>query len=137
MHILLVDGHGDSADVYERLLARQGYLVTRAGSFADARRALNNRAFDLLLCDTCLPDGDGHALMRDIAAPRGILGIAMTTQASPRDLQMSCVAGFAAHLLKPIDLHELLRTIDAVVERASNDPRTPPPGPFSSPSGPA
>jgi CheY-like chemotaxis protein len=117
MHILLVEHHRDSAVMYERLLARDGHLVTRAESLAEARHAFNNRSFDLLICDVNLPDGDGNSLMRDVSAPRGVPGIALMGNAFPGDLQQTRTAGFAAHLVKPVDLKDLMQTIETVASK--------------------
>ena len=49
--ILLVEDHADTALMMLRLLARRGYAVTLATTFAEATQAIESRTFDLLLSD--------------------------------------------------------------------------------------
>lgn len=62
LRILLVEDHPFQLIATQILLNNQGYfLLTPALTAAEALQALNrtNEPYDLLLCDLCLPDGEG------------------------------------------------------------------------------
>jgi CheY-like chemotaxis protein len=71
---------------------------------------------DVVLVDIGLPDLDGYEVGRQL---RAILGpsvrlIALTGYGQPEDRQRSRVAGFDAHLVKPVSsqlLHETIGTL--------------------------
>ena len=111
--ILLVEDHADTAAMMQRLLARRGYNVTLATTFAEAMDALESRTFDLLLSDLGLPDGSGLDLMR-LVSSRGpkLPGIALSGYGMPDDARKSLEAGFLAHLPKPIAIERLWSAID-------------------------
>ena len=110
--ILLVEDHADSAKVLARVLRASGYQVEAAHSAAAARNAAAIGTFDLLICDISLTDGDGCDLCMELQADYGMRAIAVTGHGYPEDIARSKSAGFAFHLLKPIDLTVLLSTIE-------------------------
>jgi two-component system CheB/CheR fusion protein len=61
--ILLVEDHPDTANVFARMLRRDGYEVSVADSCAQAARMCDEGGFDLLICDINLPDGDGVGVL--------------------------------------------------------------------------
>jgi two-component system CheB/CheR fusion protein len=111
MRILLVEDHPDSAAVLARLLRANGYVVHIAEDAESAiAAAAGAEAFDAVLCDLTLPDGDGRDVMRSLHTGHGLRGIALTGQ----DVSMvdtSDGTGFVGHLLKPIDLNALLEAM--------------------------
>ena len=111
--ILLVEDHADTALMMQRLLARRGYAVTLATTFAEASQAIGSRTFDLLLSDLGLPDGSGLDLMRAVASRSPKLpGIALSGYGMPDDARKSLEAGFLAHIPKPIAIERLWAAID-------------------------
>ncbi len=114
--ILMVEDHGDSAEVLSLLLARKGYSVNVALNATDARAAARVEKFDLLICDMLLPDGDGWELCREIGQATGLKSIALTAQGYPADLARSKEAGCLYHLTKPVSFDVLLSTIKQVLE---------------------
>jgi DNA-binding response OmpR family regulator len=64
--LLLDDDDPMILQVLSRLLAREGYHTTRATTLGEARRALSEETFDLMLLDVLLPGGDGFSFCRQI-----------------------------------------------------------------------
>ena len=114
--LLYVEDHGDTAQVMTRLLERLGYQVIAASTVRAALDAAANGAFDLIISDRALPDGEGCDILTAMAA-RGQVppAIALTGFGMEEDRRKSVKAGFAAHLVKPVDISELQRTIDRLL----------------------
>lgn len=115
--ILLVEDHPDTSNMLNRLLSINGFCVHVAGSKATALAAAADQPFDLVVSDIGLPDATGYELMRELSARYGLRGIALTGYGMDEDIEQSREAGFAEHLVKPIDFARLqtliLRMLDA------------------------
>ncbi len=115
MRLLLVEDHAATLQVLSRLLRKRGHQVTTASTVADARAAALD-SFDMVISDVGLPDGTGTELMAHLRDTYGLRGIALSGYGMDEDLRRSHEAGFAAHLIKPVEaseLHRLLRTLGA------------------------
>ncbi|MDI1312266.1 PAS domain S-box protein [Prosthecobacter sp.] len=116
LKLLLVEDHADTARILSRQLVRAGVTVTQASDVSSAIKLLEQESFDLLVSDLGLPDGSGYDIMRRASALRGIPGIAMSGYGMEEDMRRSREAGFSEHLVKPIDLRELITAIRSVSE---------------------
>ncbi len=123
IRILLVEDHGDTADLLMTVLQLAGHSVEHAGDVASALEAVERRSgpggrggFDLLVSDLGLPDRSGVDLMRELRG-RGcpLPGIALSGYGQERDIQRSREAGFAQHLVKPVEPRLVLEAIDRVM----------------------
>jgi CheY-like chemotaxis protein len=114
MRILLAEDHEDSARLIGELLQARGYVVLTVGSLASGIAAAERSPFDVLISDIELPDGSGLDLMRRMRMTGDVRGIALSGRRTETDRAESRSAGFAAHLLKPIDFEALLSAIDEV-----------------------
>ena len=116
LRILLVEDHPDTAAILARLLRRMGHDVLPAGSVRHALeiadREIPAAGLDLLISDLGLPDGTGQDLMRMLSARHALPGIALSGYGMDSDLEESTAAGFARHLIKPIDAALLQSTIN-------------------------
>ncbi len=121
LRILLVEDHADTAAILSRLLRRMGHEVMHAASIARAveiaDREMSAGGLDLLMSDLGLPDGSGQDLMRTLSAKYPITGIALSGYGMDSDLEQSTAAGFARHLIKPIDVARLQSTIAELMQR--------------------
>jgi two-component system CheB/CheR fusion protein len=120
--ILLVEDHVDTARVMGRLLTAGGHAVRTAHTCAAALAAAEAESFDVVVSDIGLPDGSGLDLMRQLQELRPIIGIALTGYGMEDDLRQTRDAGFAEHLVKPIDIEELERAIDRVTASRCRQP---------------
>ena len=62
MRVLIVEGNRDLANIWARFLARQGVTCTLAGTAAEAFAALRGGAFEALVLDMELPQGEAIAV---------------------------------------------------------------------------
>jgi CheY-like chemotaxis protein len=114
LRLLLVEDHSETAAVLARLLKQKGHEVEIAGTVAAALSKVAERDFDLVLSDIGLPDGNGHDLMKQIREKYSIPGVALTGYGMEDDLSRSRDVGFAAHVVKPVDMAELHAVIRRV-----------------------
>jgi CheY-like chemotaxis protein len=105
--LLLVEDHDITRATIDRLLTRRGYAVKAASCSKDAVQLAMSNAFDLVISDIGLPDGDGYALMKELRIRHGLRGIALTGYGMEDDIERGRDAGFVAHLTKPVDVQKL------------------------------
>lgn len=104
-----------------RRLRRAGADVLAVGTVAAARAALRSgRGFDAVLFDVHLPDGHGHALLREAPEPlrRGARWVATSGHATPREVATIRALGADAFVPKPADPAALLDALDIEVPAA-------------------
>ena len=114
MRILYVEDHADTAFILKAILQRKNHEVILAGTLTAALDAMSRHEFDVVLCDLTLPDGrceDLAALAsREVDTPF----IALTGHGE--DYYRNVTKGvFRAHLVKPIDIETLERTLEQSV----------------------
>jgi two-component system, NtrC family, response regulator AtoC len=114
-HALVVEDDRAALDALLELIEREGFSVGGETTLADARRAIQERAPDLLLVDLTLPDGSGLELIDDAAAI-GAQVVLITGNATVDTAVEALRRGAADYLTKPLDLARL-RTILANVTR--------------------
>jgi PAS domain S-box-containing protein len=107
LRLLLVEDHEPTRVAMRELLRRRRYEVADAASLAEARDLAARQAFDVLVSDIGLPDGDGYTLMRELKASSGIRGIALTGFGMKEDVERCRAAGFTTHLIKPVNVQTL------------------------------
>jgi signal transduction histidine kinase/CheY-like chemotaxis protein len=121
--LLVVDDDGDTRDLLATTLRAEGADVTTAGSVAEALSALERRRPDVLVSDISMPGEDGYTLvrrLRALEAPSGgeIPALALTAHARPEDSEQAYLAGFDAHVAKPVSPDKLAQAIARLVARA-------------------
>ena len=125
--VLLVDDNHDSREMYRAVLRAHGHDVCEAPDGERALALFQQRGADLPLdvafIDIGLPGGmDGYELARRIRSlpmGRDVRLVALTGYGFPEDRQQSKQAGFARHLVKPVEPEALQRELNAVSRRAN------------------
>ena len=120
--ILVVEDESIFARAVATCLQRAGHTAVVAGTLADARSRLSSGTEppDLVILDVRLPDGESFDLLAEMAdgseaAPSVIV---MTAYGDVGQAVRAMKLGAADYLKKPIDLDELLVTIDKVMQSA-------------------
>ncbi|HWE35455.1 MAG TPA: PAS domain S-box protein [Isosphaeraceae bacterium] len=122
LRILLVEDNEDSLHVLSRLLRSRGHDVATADSVASAVEAAASNSFDLLISDLGLPDGTGLDVLRGVRDHTDCPAIALSGYGMESDIQRSLEAGFAAHLVKPLEMDQLEAAIRTVLGVAAVAP---------------
>ena len=120
--LLLIDDDQRLSDMVVEYLRHNGYEVDAAGSLAAARQQLQQTAYDALLLDLMLPDGDGLDFTRELrgqARTRRLPLLMLTARGEPMDRILGLEIGADDYLPKPFEPRELLARVKALLRRAS------------------
>jgi len=116
--ILVVDDNRDGAEMISNLLTDAGHEVQVAYDPSQALSLVDEFCPQVAILDIGLPVMDGYMLGRELhsrlrdAPP---ILIALTGYGQEQDKRRSEEAGFALHLVKPVDAQTLVRLVDALV----------------------
>ena len=116
LRILLIEDHESSADVTALFLQSLGHTVEGVQTAQAARIAYERAAFDMIISDIGLPDGNGCELLGELLRIRRTPAIAMSGYGMEHDLRRSEQAGFLEHVTKPVDLQRLEAAIKKAAE---------------------
>ena len=125
--VLLVEDNELNAEIATEILTREGVNIDRAENGSCCLEALDSRPelyYDLILMDIQMPVMDGYEAARAIRRldnkNAGIPIIAMTANAFKEDIDKCIKAGMNAHLAKPINIDNLITTMQRVLENQNN-----------------
>jgi len=90
--------------------------LVEAPTIADGRQALEDGAFDVLLLDVRLPDGNGLELAANLPQPRPLM-VAMTASVVPSPREAAMRAGCDGFLEKPFQPHDLQGVLTRLLDR--------------------
>ena len=114
--LLVVDDNRDAAETLREVLQAYGYVTQVAYDGPSGLEAAKSFHPDVALVDIGLPTMDGYEVARRIRRLpelRTVRLIAVTGYGQASDRRRSAQAGFDYHLVKPVDLAELRRSINA------------------------
>ena len=120
LQILLAEDNLVNQRLAVRLLEKQGYQVTVAGTGRETLAALDRQPFDLVLMDVQMPEMDGLEATISIRRQERATGahlpiIAMTAHAMKGDRERCLDAGMDGYVSKPIQPTELFKVITELV----------------------
>ncbi len=122
-HILIVEDETIIRSALRRLLERNQYEVSEAGSVQEAQERYDIRGFDLIISDLRLPGAPGTELIK---LAGGVPVLIMTSYASLRSAVDSMKMGAVDYIAKPFDHDEMLQTAARILgdrEQARSTPQ--------------
>jgi two-component system sensor histidine kinase/response regulator len=130
LRVLVAEDNLVNRKLVTRLLQKRGHHITAVENGGDAVAALTSataRTFDVVLMDVQMPDMNGleatAAIRQHEAASGGHVPIvALTAHAMRGDRERCLAAGMDGYLSKPIDVDELVATVERMAERVSPAP---------------
>jgi CheY-like chemotaxis protein len=119
MRLLVAEDNALNQEVIEQVLTQAGATVVLASNGLAAVQALRQREvhFDAVLMDIQMPVMDGYSatrLIRDELGLHHLPIIAVTAHARPQDRDKSRQAGMVGHLVKPLNVKDLLALLSRV-----------------------
>jgi DNA-binding response OmpR family regulator len=120
--VLIIEDHPGTARLIE-LNLKTTFAVESALTGEEGLAAWRTQQHDLVLLDLMLPDTNGSEVLRRIIAEKPHQLVAIITARSERKThQNAMLAGAAAFLSKPIDLHQLPAFCEQVLHYCFNHP---------------
>src|SRR5690606_28110701 len=107
-HILIVEDETIIRSALRRLLERNQYEVSEAGSVQEAQERFSISGFDLIISDLRLPGAPGTELIR---LAEGAPVLIMTSYASLRSAVDSMKLGAVDYIAKPFDHDDMLQAV--------------------------
>lgn len=118
MRVLIVEDNRRLAALLSHAMAQHGFSGDGVGSIEEAEAALASVAFDVIILDLGLPDGDGLQWLRRDRPGNPLPPVLILTA---RDGMGDRVAGLDAgaddYLVKPVDVEELAARLRALLRR--------------------
>ncbi|MGN8261087.1 sigma-54-dependent transcriptional regulator [Pseudomonas sp. SMSB3] len=122
-HILIVEDETIIRSALRRLLERNQYQVSEAGSVQEAQERFSIATFDLIVSDLRLPGAPGTELIK---LGQGTPVLIMTSYASLRSAVDSMKMGAVDYIAKPFDHDEMLQAVARILrDRPSTAPTAP------------
>lgn len=121
--ILLVEDDGQIASYLGELLRAEGFDTQIAGSKKEAGERLLAQAFDLVLLDVSLPDGNGFSICAEIKREYEIPVIFLTASGDEYSVVAGLDMGADDYIAKPFRPRELISRIRSVLRRCKKEQR--------------
>lgn len=121
--ILLVEDDGQIASYLGELLRAEGFDTQIAGSKKEASECLLIQAFDLVLLDVSLPDGNGFSVCAEIKREYEIPVIFLTASGDEYSVVAGLDMGADDYIAKPFRPRELISRIRSVLRRCKKEQR--------------
>jgi PAS domain S-box-containing protein len=130
IRMLVVEDEPASREFLTHLLESRGATVAAAASAPEALTVFPAVRPEILISDIGLPEMDGYDLMqqirqKDVGEGGAIPAVALTAYARSEDRTRALLAGYQAHLAKPVEPAELLATIASFAELIEAQRRKP------------
>lgn len=121
--ILLVEDDGQIAAYLGELLRAEGFDTQIASSKKEAGECLLAQAFDLVLLDVSLPDGNGFSICAEIKREYEIPVIFLTASGDEYSVVAGLDMGADDYIAKPFRPRELISRIRSVLRRCKKEQR--------------
>ena len=115
--ILVVEDDPHVREAMADLLRDRGHRAEAAADLADAKQRLRDGRFDAVVCDVCLPDGDGFGLLAHAKEKHPDSAVVLLTGYGTIESAVEAMReGAADYLTKPLIHEELLFTLRKVLK---------------------
>ena len=117
--ILVVEDNEKNMKLFRDILGATGYRTLEATNGGEAVAMATKHAPDLVLMDIQMPDFDGVEALRRLRADArtaSLRVLAVTAQAMQGDREHFLAEGFDGYLSKPVNVRELLSTVQQYVD---------------------
>jgi len=118
VRLLTIEDERELAELTAGALGRAGFAVDIAGSLAEAQEAIAVMAYDAIILDLALGDGNGLSLLRSLRG-RGasVPVLILTARDALEDRVVGLDSGADDYVLKPFHMPELISRVRALLRR--------------------
>jgi signal transduction histidine kinase/CheY-like chemotaxis protein len=118
--VLVVDDEPMVRDFVARVLSRNGFACRTVSDAAEAVASATDRPPSMVVTDIRMPGRDGYWLLAELRKRWPEMPVIMLTAVSEAKDAVECLkAGAQDYLLKPIDIDELLKSVQLGAESVS------------------
>ncbi len=118
IRVLVVDDEETLRNLLNSILEREGYEIQCASSVAEARTALDSRAFDVIVSDIKMPEESGYVLLKYTKEKfPGIGVILMTGYGDMYTVKDAMLLGADEYITKPFKGFEIAVIVERVYWR--------------------
>lgn len=118
-HILVVDDDARLRRLLQRYLTEHGHRVSAAANVVEAKAALKNFSFDLMILDIMMPGQDGISFTLELRENLDLPVLLLTARGEIEDRVNGLAVGADDYLVKPFDPRELLLRIATILRRSA------------------
>lgn len=125
-HILLVEDNRDASAMLEMVLCSENHTVIKAFDGVAGLALACTGEFDVVLCDIGLPGMTGYDLIRTLratVAQAAPFCVAISGYGQLEDRSRALASGFDEHLVKPINIDNLLQLVASVPLKTAHAPQ--------------
>ncbi len=116
--LLIIDDNMDLCHNLKDIFEDKGYQVSMAHTGADGLAGLQHHDYHVALLDIRLPDVQGPDLLPDILQMHPDIQVIIITAYGSMETAIQAVnLGAYAYVIKPLDMDEVLVTVERAVER--------------------
>jgi len=118
MRLLVVEDEARIVEVLRAALSRAGFAADAVETVAEARAALPLVAYDAVILDLGLPDGDGLVLLAELRRDGSRVPVLVLTARDAVEARVTGLdAGADDYLVKPFAMAELIARTKALLRR--------------------
>lgn len=119
--ILVVEDDLSLKTLFCRTLIRNNYQALEADTAEKALEILDKESVDLIITDIMMPGMNGFEFIRQLRDAQIELPVLIITAKSDiSDKQTGFLAGADDYMVKPIDIHEMILRVNALLRRAKS-----------------
>jgi len=119
MNVLIIEDEKNLALEMAEFLGKEGFIIEHAWKKKSAEEKIFINAYDFILLDLGLPDGNGFDILKNLKdlPERDDAVIVLTAQGELQDRVKGLEEGADDYLAKPFALTELLARMHAIIRR--------------------
>lgn len=119
--ILVVEDDLSLKTLFCRTLTRNNYQALEAENAEKALDILDKESVDLIITDVMMPGMNGFEFIRQLRdAMIEVPVLVITAKSDITDKQTGFLAGADDYMVKPIDIHEMILRVNALLRRAKS-----------------
>lgn len=120
MNILVVEDDPSVRTLVKAVLEHNGNEVSTAETAADGQSKAIDNAYDMIVLDLGLPDGDGYEVCKNIRDENVATPVLILSGEQETDVKVKCLkVGADDYLTKPFNTEELIARMEAIKRRTA------------------
>ncbi|MBO5425729.1 MAG: response regulator transcription factor [Lachnospiraceae bacterium] len=117
--ILIAEDDSELRQLFQRVLTKNGYVVTGVSNGKEALDALYSGYYDMIISDIMMPVMDGYELVSSLREANNNIPVLMiTAKGEYDDMRQGFLSGTDDYMVKPVNVNEMVLRVGALLRRA-------------------